>query len=140
MLLDYEKAFDRVNWKFLHVVMHKLGFDEEFIRWTTLLYQDSESVVMVNEEASLTFTLGRAIRQGCPLAPYLYLMVADVLGYMMDDSQYGVEGLTLPNGAKSLEILFADDTSLSLLDSRENLKRAMVVLQLYCEASGSRIN
>lgn len=131
----------RVNWTFLHAVMRKLGFEEDFIRWTASLYQSAESMVMVNGEASFDFTLRRVVRQECLLAPYLYLMVADVLGYMMQDPQYGVQGLRLPNGVTSLEMLFADDTSLSLLGSRENLDNlAMTVLDLYCTASGSKIN
>lgn len=60
--------------------MRKLGFEESFICWTASLYQDLTSSVIVNGEASLEFTLGRAVRQGCPLATYLYLLVANVLG------------------------------------------------------------
>lgn len=140
MLLDYEKAFDRVSWTFLHAVMSKLGFNDDFIRWTASLYQGSDSMVMVNGEASPAFSLGRAVRQGCPLAPYLYIIVADVLGYMLQDQQYGVQGLKLPNGAINLEMLFAEDTSLSLLGTRDNLDKVMRVLDLYCAASGSKIN
>lgn len=140
MLLDYEKAFDRVNWTFLQEVMCKLGFDETFIKWTASLYEGSESTVTVNGEASSVFTLGQAVRQGCPLVPYLYLLVADVLGYMMHDPVYGVKGLQLLNRDSSIELLFADDTSLYLLGTKENLDRAMKVLDFYCAASGSKIN
>lgn len=59
---------------------------------------------------------------------------------MMQDPTYGVQGLTLPNGEKSLEMLFVDDTSLSLLGTLENLDKAMAVLNLYCDTSGNKIN
>lgn len=118
MLLDYKKAFDRVSWTFLKAIMAKIGFDDIFINWTTVLYQESESTVMVNGEASPAFTLGRAVRQGCPLVPYLYLIVADVLGYMMHDPVYNVQGLKLLGGSTSREMLFADDTSLSLIGTK----------------------
>ncbi len=42
----------------------------------------------------------RAIRQGCPITPYLYLFVANVLGYMIFDPRYKIEGLTLPHGTQ----------------------------------------
>ena len=32
------------------------------------------------------FPLQRSIRQGCPLAPYLYVIIADALGYMLQDA------------------------------------------------------
>lgn len=81
-----------------------MGFHDIFIKWTTFFYQGVESTIIVNGVASLAFTLGRAVRQGCLLAPYLYLLVADVLGYMMRDPTYRVQGLTLSNRDKSLEM------------------------------------
>jgi hypothetical protein len=39
----------------------------------------------------------RVVCQGCPIAPCLYLFVVDVLGHMIFDPRYGIEGLTLPN-------------------------------------------
>jgi len=120
--------------------MRKMGFSEPFIKWTTSLYENAESTVMVNGEASTTFTLGRAVRQGCPLAPYLYLMVADVLGHMLQDPEYEVQGLRLPNGQYIWEMLFADDTALYLKGTQENLNKMMKVLELYCSASGSKVN
>ena len=140
MLLDFEKAFDRVSWTFLQAAMNKLGFNNTFIRWTTSLYQEAESVVLVNGQHSPAFSLERAVRQGCPLAPYLYLLVADVLGYMLQDLEYGIQGLKLRNGEVCTEMLFADDSSLYLHGSKENLDRTLKVLNLYCEASGDKIN
>jgi len=69
------------------------------------------------------------------LAPYLYLLVADALGYMLQDSVHKIQGLKLPNGDTSLKMLFADDTSLSLLDTKENLDRTMKMLELYYQLS-----
>ncbi len=44
------------------------------------------------------FQLAHSVRQGCPLAPYLFILITDVLGHMMPDPRYGVEGLSLPRG------------------------------------------
>jgi hypothetical protein len=38
------------------------------------------------------------VRQGWPLAPYLFILATDVLGYLMEDPRYEVEGLSLPKG------------------------------------------
>lgn len=140
IFLDYEKAFDMVNWSFLQSVMMKMGFSDTFISWTASLYQGLESAIIVNGESSPAFSLGRAVRQGCPLAPYLYLMVADVLGHMLQDPMHGIQGLRLPDGNHCLEMLFADDTTLYLSGTKQNLDAAIRVINLYCSAFGSKVN
>jgi hypothetical protein len=57
------------------------------------------SAIKVNGVAGLDFQLARSVRQGCPLAPYLFILAIDVLGYMLADPKHGVEGLTLPRGS-----------------------------------------
>jgi hypothetical protein len=86
------------------------------------------------------FDLQRSVRQGCPLAPYLFLFAVDVLGYMLDDNKWGVEGFSLLDTSKLTNLMFADDTSLFLRDIPENLERAMQILARYGEASGTKIN
>lgn len=80
------------------------------------------------------------VRHGCPLAPYLFIICVDVLEYMINDPKYGVEGLRLPIDARSIEMLFADDTSLYLEGSKDNLARVHSVLDTVCAASGSTIS
>ena len=74
------------------------------------------------------------------MAPYLFLFAADVLGHMIADPSYGIQGLQLPNGTILRELLFADDTALFLSGSKSNLDRTLRVLEIYCEASGAKIN
>ena len=140
LLLDFEKAYDRLSWSFLEQTMAKMGFSDQWIAWVRCLYSSSESSVMVNGHAGEAFQLQRSVRQGCPLAPYLFLIAANVLPLMLKDPEYGVTGLTLPDGSSTCSSQFADDTNLLLQGTVQNLDRTMVVLNLYCEASGSKLN
>ena len=70
--------------------------------------------ILVNGQKGQPFSLGRSVRQGCPLASYLFIFVVDILGYMLDDQKYGVEGLKLLDNSFLTSIMFADDTSLYL--------------------------
>jgi hypothetical protein len=47
----------------------------------------------------------------------------DVLGYMLDDQRFEVEGLALPGGGKITDQTFADDTALYLKGTRDNMER-----------------
>ncbi len=58
------------------------------------------------------------------MAPYLFILATDVLGYMMADPKYGVEGLSLPRGGLIRDQTFADDTALYLQGSLANMDKA----------------
>jgi hypothetical protein len=104
------------------------------------LYQAASFAIKVNGAPRLDFQLARSIRQGCPLAPYLFILTTDVLEYMMADPKHGVEGLSLPRGGLINDQTFADDTALYLKGSPANMGRAQEVLKIFCHASGAKIN
>jgi hypothetical protein len=110
------------------------------MRWVRSLYQAASSVIKVNGVIGPDFQLARSVRQGCPLAPYLFILATDVLGYMLVDPKYEVDGLTLPRGGIIRDQTFADDTALYLRGSPHNLDNAQSVLKLFCQASGTKIN
>ena len=76
--LDQEKAFDRVDWSFLRSTLYAFGFGQSFIGWVDLFYNNSCSAVNVNGYVSSFFSLSRGVRQGCPLSPLLYILVAEL--------------------------------------------------------------
>ncbi len=94
----------------------------------------------MNGAAGPNFHFSRFVRQGCPLAPYLFILATDVLGYMLADPNYGVKGLSLPKGGLIRDQTFADDMTFYLKGTPANLDRAQEVLKTFCRASGAKIN
>jgi hypothetical protein len=113
LLLDFEKAFDKIEWD-LFKALEKLGFSRTWIHWVSSLYKEATSAIKINELPGPDFKLQRSVRQGCPLAPYLFILATDVLGHMLGDPKYGVEGLSLPRGGLIRDQMFANDTALYL--------------------------
>jgi hypothetical protein len=70
LLLDFEKAYDKVNWTFLQEFMRKIGFSDEWIQWTSSLYKNSEYFVKMNGRRGDKFKMDKAIRQGCPFTQH----------------------------------------------------------------------
>ncbi len=132
LLLDFEKAFDMIEWGFLFPALSKLGFSPKWIQWILFLYQSATSLVKVNDEAGEDFQLTRSIRQGCPLAPYLFILVTDVLGHMLEDAKHGIEGLNLPRGGCVRNQTIGDDTALYLKGTHNNMSKTRAVLDLFC--------
>jgi len=140
LLLDFEKAFNKIEWSFLFKALAKLGFYPQWIRWVSSLYKLASSTIKLNGVEGSTFPLARSVRQGCPLSPYLFILATYVLGHMLDDHRFGVEGLALPGGGKIMDQTFTDDTALYLRGTRGNMERTQKVLDIFCKASGAKIN
>jgi hypothetical protein len=96
--------------------------------------------VGLNGITSEAFKLSRLVRQGYPLAPFLYLFVADCLGYLLEKTD-NVQGITLPGNETSItDCEFADDTNLYLEGSQENLSNVKTVLDIFALTAGASIN
>ena len=93
--LDQEKAFDRVDWSFLHATLARMGFGPSFISWVNLFYASPQSAVKFNGHMTPFFDLSRGVRQGCPLSPLLYVLCAEVLACAIRTNP-AISGLTLP--------------------------------------------
>jgi hypothetical protein len=72
------------------------------------------SLVKVNKEPREEFRLAESVRQGCPLAPYLFILAMDVLGHMLDDPKHEIKGLHLLKKGCIRDQTFADNTALYL--------------------------
>ena len=76
---DFEAAFDSLDHTFMLGVLKKFGFNENFIKWISLLHNKPESCILNNGFSTGYFQLYRENRQGDPLAPYLFILVIEVL-------------------------------------------------------------
>ena len=67
VFLDFEKAFDSIEWNFIHKCLKKLNFGLDLRRWIKVIYKGISSCVLNNGYASKHFHLERGVRQVCPL-------------------------------------------------------------------------
>eukprot|EP00253_Pinus_taeda_P006725 PITA_06725 len=141
--LDMANAFDRVNRNFLSKVLLSFGFSSTFVHLIKACIDNPWIAPLVNGRPTNFFKAKRGIRQGCPLSPYLYILMADSLSRKLNaERDTGIlPGLkTTPGTEPSNHALFADD-SLLLGGASTRIARAFdKVLRSYCRVTGAAVN
>ena len=138
--LDQEKAFDRVEWSFMRDTLLAMGFGPSFVSWVDLFYYNVQSCVDVNGHFSPFFPLSRGVRQGCPLSPLLYVLVAEVLACNIRANPR-ITGLSLPGSMSPLPVIsqYAGDTSL-VVTSDDSITATFDTYSLFEKGSGAKLN
>jgi exonuclease III len=137
MLVDFEKAFDSLNWKFLNYTLNCFNFGPYFIGLVETLYDSISSSVINNGRTSKHIYLQRGIRQGCPASAYLFILCSELLSsFIRQDST--ITGLHIGDTVHKV-LQFADDTIL-LANDKKDIKRYLHVLKQFGEVSGLKVN
>ena len=136
---DQEKAFHHVNYSFLQHVLTRFNFGPSFRQWVNIVYTEIHSCVLNNGWLSPKIKLYRGVRQGCPLSPLLYCLVAETLGQAIrrDNS---IRGIPIPGANKQSKVSqYADDTTLILADNY-SITQSFNLINIFEWGSGSRLN
>ena len=84
--LNFSKVYDKISWRFLFHAMHKMGINAQFIGWVKLHFGNTSATVNINGSPRMSFKVERGVRQGCPLAPYLFLIVGEALTHIIKNT------------------------------------------------------
>lgn len=136
--LDAEKAFDRMEWGFLHEVLARFGLGGAFVKWVKLLYSSPKASVRTNDISSSPFPLGHGTRQGCPLSPLLFTLVIEPLALWLR-SDAGFQGITRLDTVHKVS-LYADDLLLYVSDPISSFPTIFKILNEYSSVSRYKLN
>ena len=59
IFLDFQKAFDSVEWDFILECLESFNFGPEFVGWVKTFYKNIQSCIINNGTISDLFTLAR---------------------------------------------------------------------------------
>ena len=70
--IDYAKAFDCVDHNKLWKILKEMGIPDHLTCLLKNLYAGQEAIVRTGHGTTNWFQIGKGVRQGCILSPYLF--------------------------------------------------------------------
>lgn len=119
--------------------MQKMGFPLKFTELVMRCVGSASYSVLLNGKPLPGFRPERGLRQGDPLSPYLFVLCAEVLSFLLRKAQdEGIlSGFKVGMSAPSIShLFFADDSILFGVASKKECESLREIFKLYSEASG----
>ena len=135
--LDWEKAFDKVRQDRLLQSLERIGCPAQVCKAIANLYSSPQFMVQIKEHCSQWKTQDRGIRQGCPLSPYLFIVVMSIMFDDIHSTSNHTRG-RLPH-LDFTEILYADDTVL-ITDNAHAMNRLLKDVEEHASYMGLAFN
>jgi len=137
LTIDFQKAFDSIEWNFILLALEKFNFGPNFLTWIKTLYNDISSCICNNGKTSRYFNLGRGVRQGDPLSPYLFIIGVEILALALKENS-NIKGYKVKSNEFKLT-QYADDITMILTDFK-SVNETIKTFETFGNHSSLRIN
>jgi hypothetical protein len=120
-----------------------MDFSNNYIKMIQLLFKGAQVRVNINGKSTNYSPIQQGVQQGCPLAPYLFLIIGEVSNHCLKNKmQKGcIKGLMLPGIFEKQAILqYANNTSLSLHGEEQLVYNTILLLNTFNSGSGLFLN
>ncbi|CAI5995237.1 unnamed protein product [Closterium sp. NIES-65] len=136
LTVDIRKAYDMVDRDFLFTCLSHLGLPATFIHWVKLMHSGTTTRISVNNFCGPSIPVITGVRQGCPLAPLLFLCVTEI--FHRSTSCF-LPGFPISRTQRRLMACYADDVTI-FLNSDDELRVASHALLSFASISGEHLN
>uniref|UniRef100_A0A8B9YEU5 Reverse transcriptase domain-containing protein n=1 Tax=Bos mutus grunniens TaxID=30521 RepID=A0A8B9YEU5_BOSMU len=135
--IDYAKAFDCVDYNKLWKILKEMGIPDHLICLLRTLYVGQEATVRTGHGTTDWFQIGKGVRQGCILSPWLFNLYAEYImrNARLEETQAGIKIA----GRNINHLRYADDTTL-MAESEEELKSLLMKVKVESEKVGLKLN
>ena len=134
ILLDFEKAYNRMDRGWIKTVMTNMNLGVQFVDWSMKLIEQSQ-VRVTTDVISERFMAMSGVRQGCLLSLLIFDLGMEPLAIELRDKLSGIE----VEGQKAKVSLYTDDTEIFTKDHFD-VKTSKKVLKKFNKQSTMQIN
>ena len=137
LCLDFQKAFDTLNWNFMFGCLNKFGFGANFISWINIIYNQPTFCIKNNGWITSELNMHRGVRQGCAVSALLFVLAVEIFSVKLKQDE-NINGIKIFGDTVHL-VQYADDTTLTLTD-KSSVENALILLSEYSQVSGLQLN
>ena len=139
MFIDFEKAFDSIEWAFMERDLTYFKFEPSLVNPVQIILQWCLQCYENNEWVSESITLGRRVRQRYPMSPYLFIISAEILANFIRRDK-DVKGFMTWSRAQTKPIRWWHDVILILDGSEGSFLRAIEGSRWFQVTSDLKVN
>ena len=134
--LDLEKAYDKVDRNFLHLILVQIGLPLNIVRLILSCVCTTSFAMLINWTPTAFFHSSRGLRQWCPLSPYLFLLVIEGLSLLFSKAKAegSIKGVKVAGGLFITHTFFVADVIIFGSSSIEEWQRIKCFIELFCKA------
>jgi hypothetical protein len=138
MKLDLAKAYDKVSWLCLRLILIKIGMTVKVVDWIMGCLSSTSFVVMINDSTSII----RGIGYECLMSPFLFLLVVEGLSRVVTTCKREgyIKGLDMGNSLSLSHLLFLDDVILFGLVLVIEVVKYKDMLEIYYKDTSNEVN
>nr|XP_051207333.1 uncharacterized protein LOC127323200 [Lolium perenne] len=141
--IDFEKAFDKVEFNTILYMLKYLGFGDKFIGWIKHILESATTSIILNGVPGKVIKCKRGVRQGDPLSPILFVLAAELLQIVINKAwEDGDIALPIDRSyeQKYPVLQYADDTLIVFPADPDQLLKLKEILERFSNSTGLRIN
>jgi hypothetical protein len=127
----------------MHAMLLAFGFDHTWVEWILNLTSSTFFSILVNGVPSCPFSPSRGIRQGDPISPFLFIIMAEGISHSIHATIENKSLTGLPLDGISPPIShnqFVDNTLMMGSPTVKEAHSFLSILQTFCDASGLEFN
>jgi hypothetical protein len=133
--LDADKAFEKIQYHLRIKVLERSGIQDPYLNIVKAIYSKPVANIKLNAEK---IPLKSGTRQGCPLSPYLFNIVLEVLARAIPQRKE-IKGIQ--NVKEEVKTsLYADDIIVYICNSTNSTRKLLNLINSFSAVSGYKIN
>lgn len=124
-------------------MLNFFNFDVKWSKWIMECVSSASATVLVNGSPSGGFKMERGLRQGDPLSPFLYLLIAEALSILVSRAVESDASKAIEIGDHNIQVShlqYADDTIFMCNASPANIMSIKRILKNFELLSGLKVN
>lgn len=140
--VNLEKAFDNITWEAIYRALLDLNLPSKFIDLMRACIESPTFSYVINHIPSPFFCNGRDIRQGDPLSPYVFTIMANILCILLNESVSSkhITSFNIKSNFQASHLLYVNDLILCFCTNPKSYYNISKCLNIFYQIIGFRMN